>query len=191
VNALLWRFRREHDGIAATEFAMIAPILLLLLMASVEFPRALGMSQNVTRAARTVADLVARGGGADMDDVYAAAAAVAAPYDISGADLVITAAGVYKNGTALSAKVCSAYARKGTAKKAGVALGEAPPAFAKDKARYLIVEMSVRYPVIFSAFPYSRDITFERSIRWPVRQGDSVNGEAEIVLPGGNACPKA
>jgi hypothetical protein len=34
-----------------------------------------------------VADLVARGGGADMDDVYAAAAAVAAPYDISGADL--------------------------------------------------------------------------------------------------------
>lgn len=190
MKALLRRFRRDRDGIAATEFALIAPILILLLMASVEFPRALGMSQNVTRATRTVADLVARGGGADMDDVYAAAAAVAAPYDLSGADLVITAAGVYKNGTTLSAKVCSAYTRKGTKKTVGAPLGEAPPAFAKDKARYLIVEISVTYPLIFTAFPFVRDITFERSIPWPVRQGDTVNGDAEIVLPGGKACPK-
>ncbi|WP_458439335.1 TadE/TadG family type IV pilus assembly protein, partial [Methylorubrum extorquens] len=42
MNALLRRFRWNHDGIAATEFALIAPILILLLMASVEFPRALG-----------------------------------------------------------------------------------------------------------------------------------------------------
>jgi Flp pilus assembly protein TadG len=53
----LWR---DCSGIAATEFAIIVPLMLVLFFGVVEFSTAVAVDRKVTIAARTVADLVSQ-----------------------------------------------------------------------------------------------------------------------------------
>jgi Flp pilus assembly pilin Flp len=53
-------FARDASGVSAIEFALIAPILLLLMMASVEFQRYLRTSRQLANAADQIATLVAQ-----------------------------------------------------------------------------------------------------------------------------------
>jgi Flp pilus assembly protein TadG len=178
---------RDEDGIAAVEFAMVAPVLILLLMGTVEFPRAYGTSQGLEKAARTMADLISRGSLNSVDDVFAAGSAVAFPYDTASAKVVLTAVGVYQKGTALVARVCSAAVRNDTAPAVDSEIGEPIPAEAKPGARYVTAKVSMRYAPVFGIFPGLDSLTFEKSVSWPVR-GTGANSLAETVLPGGKAC---
>jgi Flp pilus assembly protein TadG len=47
--------RRERRGAALVEFAIVAPILMLILIGMIEFGRAMAVQQNVTTAAREAA----------------------------------------------------------------------------------------------------------------------------------------
>lgn len=60
VCVLLKRLARNVRGVAAVEFAMIAPIMFLLFVGSVEFSQAITVDRRVTQAASATADLVAR-----------------------------------------------------------------------------------------------------------------------------------
>jgi Flp pilus assembly protein TadG len=53
-------FWRNTKGSALTEFAFLAPLLLLLLLATVEIGRAVDMDRHFTMATATAGDLVAR-----------------------------------------------------------------------------------------------------------------------------------
>jgi Flp pilus assembly protein TadG len=54
------RFRREESGVAAIEFAMIVPIMIMLFFGSVEFSQALTVDRRVTQVASSTADLIAQ-----------------------------------------------------------------------------------------------------------------------------------
>ncbi len=179
-------FIEDRRGVSAVEFALIAPVLLLIFLASIELPRMLGTSQNLTRAMRTLADLVSRS-PASLDDAFAAADAVAAPRDISATAIRISAVGVYDQNGSIVAKVCSNTQRNGVARAVGESLGAPPSAFAKDKGRYILVEARMPYVPMIRIVP-GLSVTFTRSFPWPVRRGTTANGDVEVVLPGGKVC---
>ena len=48
----------DQSGVSAMEFALIAPVMILLFMGSIELPRAYTTGQHANRAARSMADLI-------------------------------------------------------------------------------------------------------------------------------------
>jgi Flp pilus assembly protein TadG len=52
---------RDHSGIAATEFAVIVPMMLVMFFGAVEFSSGVAIDRKVTLMARTFANLVSQG----------------------------------------------------------------------------------------------------------------------------------
>jgi Flp pilus assembly protein TadG len=50
--------RRNNDGVGAVEFALIAPVLIILYIGSLEVSVAMSVNKKLARAASTVADLI-------------------------------------------------------------------------------------------------------------------------------------
>jgi Flp pilus assembly protein TadG len=88
-------FRGDRRGIAATEFAIFAPIMLLAFFGTVEFCSAVAVDRKVTLTARTLADLIsqqppsANGNtftsvavvvDGDLQNAFTASIAIVAPY---------------------------------------------------------------------------------------------------------------
>ncbi|WP_246102414.1 TadE/TadG family type IV pilus assembly protein [Methylobacterium terricola] len=205
----LLRFGRAQDGIAAVEFAMVLPLLLLLYLGTTDLAGYISNFRKVTLAARTVADLVAREGGTISSSQFAtivkAGRAVLAPYDGATARIAGKAIGVYDAGG--SARVCSYAVDAGNAGAAApigpTAVPPVPEAFKKAGVRYVVVELTMTYKPLFGAqlankFNLS---TITETIVWPVRNGKvynvSVTSNPEIVLPtvvdsrNGGACPSS
>ena len=84
--------RISDRGNVAVEFALVLPVLLLLLLASAELGRYVLLNQKVDRVAITMSDLVARAetiSEAELDDIFNAAVHVAEPFDLSGSGRVV------------------------------------------------------------------------------------------------------
>lgn len=84
---LLKRFLRNDQGVAAVEFALILPFLLLLYLGSIEASSLFTVDRRVDVISTTVADLVARWNPnqgaitqADLGDYFRAAEGIIAPY---------------------------------------------------------------------------------------------------------------
>jgi len=79
-------------GNVAVEFALAVPVLLLLMLGSVEMARFVLLNQKLDRVATTISDLVARAETIDesaLDDIFTAAGEVAAPFDLANLGVVI------------------------------------------------------------------------------------------------------
>src|SRR6185437_9307537 len=93
ISKLWCRFRRStHDlrgdcsGVAATEFAMIVPIMLVAFFGTVEFCSAVAVDRKVTIMARTLSDLTSQStwvNSTATDNFFQAATAVMTPYAAS------------------------------------------------------------------------------------------------------------
>ncbi|HEY8698518.1 MAG TPA: TadE/TadG family type IV pilus assembly protein [Rhizomicrobium sp.] len=86
-------FLRAKDGLAAIEFAFIAPILIVLFFGTIEVCNALICRQKVTTMASSAADLVAQDSaitGSQVNDVFSAINAIVYPYPSTGAKIIIT-----------------------------------------------------------------------------------------------------
>jgi len=64
----LRRFARDRDGVSATEFALILPIMLTLYIGSVELGDGIAINFKTTLAARTVADVASQCGVCTVDN---------------------------------------------------------------------------------------------------------------------------
>jgi len=103
----LWEKRRQSDikcerGNVVVEFALTLPVLLLLLLASAELGRFVLLNQKVDRVAVTLSDLVARAetiSQSEIDDIFEAAAQVAAPFDLDGRGRVIISSVINDDGS--------------------------------------------------------------------------------------------
>jgi Flp pilus assembly protein TadG len=67
VSILLRRLRHDARGVAAVEFALVAPIMIALYLGGVELTRVIGADRKVSLASRVAADLVARESGPVSD----------------------------------------------------------------------------------------------------------------------------
>jgi Flp pilus assembly protein TadG len=75
---------RDQNGIAATEFAVIVPIMLVMFFGTVEISSGVAVNRKVTLVTRTVADLTSQSVAAVDDNflqnVFTASIAITAPY---------------------------------------------------------------------------------------------------------------
>jgi TadE-like protein len=79
-------------GNVAVEFALVAPVLIMLMLASAELARFVILHQKMDRVATTMSDLVSRAetiSESEFEDIFAAAGEVAFPYDLAGLGRVI------------------------------------------------------------------------------------------------------
>ncbi|CAO4146668.1 TadE/TadG family type IV pilus assembly protein [Methylorubrum aminovorans] len=188
IQALI-RIGRAQGGASAVEFAFIAPVLLLLFVATIEIPRAIATNNRLAQATIAMADLASKSDYGDINDVYSAAQVVASPYSLSGIGIVLTAGGVYQSGNDFVARVCSSVQQGGTARAVGSDIGPPPAGTASKGDRFVMAETRLPYRPLFSFFPFLNDLTFTAKTVWPVREGIAKNGQVEVVLPGGNPCP--
>ncbi|GEL41770.1 hypothetical protein MEX01_23610 [Methylorubrum extorquens] len=174
---------------SAIEFAFIAPVLVILFIAAIEIPRAIATNNRLAQATIAMADLASKNDYADINDVFAAAHVVAAPYSLAGTGIVLTAGGVYQVGNDFVARVCSSVQLGDKARIVGSDIGPPPAGTASKGDRFVMAETRLSYRPLFSFFPVLNTLTFTGKAAWPVREGIATNGQAEVVLPGGKPCP--
>jgi len=87
------RFLRDRGGVAAIEFAFIAPILMILYFLTMEASQAVETSKKVNRMSSMIGDLVAQQSAVDTDTLTAilqAANSTLLPYNRSTPTVVVT-----------------------------------------------------------------------------------------------------
>ncbi|MGY3449962.1 TadE/TadG family type IV pilus assembly protein [Bradyrhizobium sp. USDA 4353] len=93
---LLRRFRAfgvDRSGVAATEFAFIVPLMLVMFFGTVEFCSAIAVDRKVTLMARTLSDLTSQStsvGDSDMSNFFAASTGIMYPYSTTPVNATIT-----------------------------------------------------------------------------------------------------
>ncbi len=83
----------NEKGISAVEFALIAPLMVLIYFGCIELSLLMRVDRRVTTTASSLGDLTARlvtVSDADMQELYNAAAVTMQPYDASNARMRIT-----------------------------------------------------------------------------------------------------
>ncbi len=96
----------DNSGIAATEFAVIVPIMLVMFFGMVEFSSGVAVDRKVTLMARTLSDLTSQStsvADSDMTNFFAASLAIMTPYSSTPNKSTITE--LYVEKTTLVAKV--------------------------------------------------------------------------------------
>jgi Flp pilus assembly protein TadG len=96
-----FRMLRTRDGLAAIEFAFVAPVMIVMFFGAIELSAAVDCKTRVTAVASTAADLVAQEttvSPSDMTNVFGALNAIIFPYSSSAAGIVISSI-VYKTST--------------------------------------------------------------------------------------------
>ncbi|MCA1244573.1 pilus assembly protein [Stappia stellulata] len=86
------RFGADRRGVAAVEFALVLPFMLLLFLGMVELNSALTLDRKVSQTASALADLVAQTDKlttAQINDLMEISEAMLAPYPSSDAKLVV------------------------------------------------------------------------------------------------------
>ena len=96
----------DNRGIAATEFAVIVPVMLVMFFGVVEFSSGVAVDRKVTLMVRTLSDLTSQStsvSSTDMTNFFAASNAIMTPYSATPTKGTITE--LYINPTTLAARV--------------------------------------------------------------------------------------
>lgn len=91
----------DRSGLGATEFALLAPVLVVLYMGAVEITVALSVDTRVSRAGNITLDLITQGAStsrAELDMMLDVAASVMAPYTADHIELRYTGIKVDSSG---------------------------------------------------------------------------------------------
>ncbi|MET0527802.1 MAG: TadE/TadG family type IV pilus assembly protein [Microvirga sp.] len=202
----LGEFQRAQGGVAAVEFALIAPVLVLIYVGSCELARASMAQRRTTLLSRTVADLTSLGdtvspmAQATMTDILAASTLVYKPFDATKAVIRVAAIGIYMRGSARIVRVCSSFGSAGAPKWAvGPAPADLPipSSYNRHGMRLVVAQVTMPYAPIFgttyATLMHAETGAFllSETVIWPTRQGKGFTPDAddEVVLPAGKACP--
>ncbi|RZK36496.1 MAG: pilus assembly protein [Hymenobacter sp.] len=204
--ALASRFRCDTRAVSAIEFALILPIILAILVGSLEFSRALDNRRKVALLARTLADLTSQAAttspvtAATMNDIIASSQLVLRPFASSSAKITVSALGLDLKSIGSNPRVCSSFAsNNATVRNIGLA-GDlsVPPGFRAVGMRYILAEVQMPYTPVFGSGIMNllggidNKFTFKAAVAWPVRAGKAykTNTYNEIILPNGSECPQ-
>jgi Flp pilus assembly protein TadG len=127
-RASVGRLPSQESGIAAVEFALVLPILLVLWIGGVEVTSALSVDRRLNNFASTMGDLVSRTEQipySRVEDIFDLADAAIFPYEATGITMRITAVTIETNG---NAKVAWSRARGMTAHAKDTQVNDSVPA---------------------------------------------------------------
>lgn len=101
---LLARFAHARRGLAAVEFALLAPFMVIMYLGTFELVQGLAAKRQVTLTASTVANIVTQytnvDSSADWPNIYTAAAVVLTPYSTANAGVTISEVKITSAGSA-------------------------------------------------------------------------------------------
>ncbi|MGA2997755.1 TadE/TadG family type IV pilus assembly protein [Bradyrhizobium sp.] len=89
----VWKFSTAADGVAATEFAIVVPFMLVLLLGGTELGDGMAINVKVSATAHSVTDMVTQNTSlstASMQNILTGAASIMAPYPVSNNQLLVT-----------------------------------------------------------------------------------------------------
>ena len=87
------KFCRATHGLAAVEFGLISPLLVVMLLGSVETSNAIACDQKVQSMAAATSDLVAQATSvstSDVNDIFSAVNTVIYPYPTAAMTIIVT-----------------------------------------------------------------------------------------------------
>lgn len=94
----------NRDGVAAIEFALIFPFMLLVFFGIVELEQVVMLDQLVSEASSTITSIVSQyttiSAGTELPGILNASAQIFAPYSAAGAGIVITCIDIDDDGNA-------------------------------------------------------------------------------------------
>jgi len=93
VGRFIHRFARDQQGIAATEFALVLPIMLTLFGGAVELSNFLTVERKVLSVVQTTADLIGQEtdiSASDISDIYSATLQILDPYPTTGLSIGVS-----------------------------------------------------------------------------------------------------
>jgi|SRR5215469_5674568 len=143
------KFRLARGGLAAIEFALLLPVMLLLYLGAFEISQAVSVKRQVTLTASTVANIVTQyasiSASQTMPDILNASAAVLTPYSVSKAVVTVSCIAIDANG---KATVTWSQALNGTARTVGSVVN-LPAGLSVPNTSLVLGETSYAYtPVI-------------------------------------------
>ncbi|MBI1251605.1 MAG: hypothetical protein GC189_09055 [Alphaproteobacteria bacterium] len=92
--ARLRALKRSRRGVAAVEFALIAPMMIFTLFGAVDMVDALGVAQRAENTASSIADVISRDNeisNAEMADIWTAADVLMFPSDSDNLQMRVSA----------------------------------------------------------------------------------------------------
>ncbi|GGB57393.1 hypothetical protein GCM10011316_31860 [Roseibium aquae] len=164
------RAARNRDGVAAVEFALILPLLLILAIGMAETTEALNHDQKVSKVASTMADLVAQSKSSISEDImdsfFLGAEALMLPYDDT--NLTVAIASVTYDINGLNPTVDWSYGNKA---RQPWAKGAPPPftmpaTLGAPNLSLIVAEAEYTYTPMFATliqniFPRATSLTLE------------------------------
>ena len=153
------RLSRASDGVAAVEFALIAPVLLILYFGVTELSDGLMAHTKMTAVASTAADLAAQDTSItdkEMSDIFSVLNAIMFPYPTDNTKIVITSVVGAGNG---KAKVRWSDAQN-TAARAVNSLVSLPTGLITGNGSVILAEVTYIYTspagqLIYGQIPFS------------------------------------
>ena len=180
-------FRHNAEGVAAIEFALVFPVMLLVYLGTMEASTLISADRRVQTVAAAVGDLVSRAKGkipaCDIKDYFKAASGIMQPYDDTALQQVVTSVHVAADGTTLVEWSKSEDGSGTYTVGATYPLPQAMKDIALD-AHVIVSEASYAYPPI-TGFIYDQPIQLRRENFYLPRYGGSI-----VVDPTSTAsCP--
>ena len=136
-------FLEDCRGIAATEFAVIVPIMLVMFFGVVEFSSGVAVDRKVTLVARTLSDLTSQSisvSDNDLTNFFTASNAILTPYSATPTQSTITELHIDK--VSLAARVQWS---KGSAPRTAGSIVAIPAALAVSDTYVIFSEVSYTY----------------------------------------------
>lgn len=138
------RLIRDRRGVSAIEFAMIAPILILLYVGIAEIGNALTIYRRTSTVASTAADLTAQVktvSTSDLQDIVGASSSILTPYSTTPLKIVLSSVVADQNN---NGKVAWSQASKGSARGTNSAYA-VPAGLTEPNSSVIVAEITYAF----------------------------------------------
>lgn len=184
----------SKEGVAAVEFAMVLPVMVLMYLGMTELTFAVNTDRKITLLSRTLADLTGRAttklGTAEFDAIFNAALAVMSPYKSDQtamrlSSIVVKKVGGTDQNPVLKGTVCWSEARgPGIAKLSRGAEVVVPEGFRTASTSYIRAEVKMPYAPVFGSgilqmVTGTSGFALDEETPWPVRNVAEVESKTE------------
>ncbi|AYG94470.1 pilus assembly protein [Brevundimonas naejangsanensis] len=172
---LLGRLAGDRRGVSAVEFALLAPVMILIYFGLVEFCQGYMAERRSGHAASVVADLVAQSGGTsrlDLDRTFAVGDTIMRPFSAAPLSIRVSSVTVDARGVA-TVQWSRANDRNLTRRAPLSVVADLPPGLISTGETLILGETEYAYRSIFAqALP--RSVTFRRSYYLRPRTTDRI-----------------
>ena len=137
---------KSTDGLAAVEFALIAPVLGILLAGAIEICNALECRQKVTSTTSSVADLVAQASTvstSDISNIFSAGNSILYPFASANATIVISS--IVNDSVTNLNTVDWSQAQNGTALAKNTVMSNVPTGVIASGGSAILVQVTYNY----------------------------------------------